>query len=353
MRTKKIISLASALWALSISGCIHHSTPSSQTPSSIMPSSIEIWVDQDGTFYPNNWEHDFGKPNVRGAYSLSRNTYDIKDIEIPERKADLAKAESETLNAIANYTHDKKRIFILVHGFNNTESEAYAAYKLIKHKIGPSLDVGVIEFYWDGLSATGALPAKIWFNAAGYSQLAGSKGLRKVLNSISRKEIIFITHSRGASVFLSALSDPPYDKKFITDTEKQNIIKVYSETPLKNNMNSISCLMLAPAIGLIDFKSRAYPSIDEFRNLDSQVRAVLFSINTKDPTLNKYVHLSGKFNPTNLGLKEEAGKKLKELDNRYDYKVWMPMGKHGFTAYVKNPQFTEMLQEITTSKIIP
>jgi esterase/lipase superfamily enzyme len=154
------------------------------------------------------------------------------------------------------------RVFILIHGFNNDQKEADAAFQLVEQKIEFKEKDAIIWFHWDGLVspkkglARSIGAARIWNNATGFSQMAGMYGLRRILNVIHKPEIYIITHSRGASVFLSALSNPPFKQNFIDDTTWLNI---KGAEPLdKGNTNAIHALFLAPAIGSIVFGKTTY-----------------------------------------------------------------------------------------------
>jgi pimeloyl-ACP methyl ester carboxylesterase len=327
-------------------GCIHHSTPTTQQPNKVVGRTMEAWVDQDGTFYPSDWETDFNSANKnRGAFSLLR----MAQGDGPEnerRRLRLAEAEKSTLATYRDFISDKKRVFILLHGFNNSQDKADQAYELIKTAIAFKRTDGVVEFYWDGLFAEGAMVGKIWFNAAGYSQLAGTRALRKLLNATHGKEIVFIAHSRGASVLLSALSDPPYREEFVTDTERPpSVLKVYGEPALKQNNNKISALILAPAIGPIDFRSPNYARPASMRHFDRQLVRVYHSVNPDDWVLKKG-GLSKYYNNTELGLKATVAKQISDADSRFKYKEWTPMKRHGFPHYVKNSQFFQMLKDM-------
>lgn len=321
-------------------GCGTHSFPDTDHPNWKSPEIFESWVDQNGTFYPNNWRSNFGKPNRNGAHSLQTIARESKDLQ-----SEIEKAEISTQKSFSGFLKDKKRLFVLIHGFNNNEREAKQAYKKIEQQIAFTPSDGVLEFYWDGLVSK--LPLKIWFNATGYSQLAGTKGLRKLLNLAEDKEIIFIVHSRGASVLLSALSDPPYRESFEKETALYHNVHVHQNTPLRDGSNDMKALVLAPAIGLIDFKTPDfYTGNDSFRSFDRQLTKFHHTVNPQDPVLKKYVGIAGYFNPTDLGLNVETAKELNAHDRRFTHEVWLDLDEHGFEDYVESPNFGRMLQKL-------
>ncbi len=347
------------LICLAVVGCAHHSLPTTDQPNRVVGRTMEVWVDQDGTFYPSKWPDTFRRPSAfhRGAYSLKR----IAGKDTDKQKI-LEQGEKAALAEYRRYISDKKRIFILVHGFNNSEADADRPYELIKKAIDLEQGDGVVEFYWDGLRGTAAGVPKIWFNAVGYSQLAGTKGLRKLLNVTYGKEIIFITHSRGASVFFSALSDPPYSRGFVdateADAERLGVhprFRVYGDPPLHSNSNKISAIVLAPAIGRIDLTRPKYTCGYPMRKFDGQLKLVHFSVNPGDKTLKKALNIPGRFNSTEMGLIKTVADATVKVDRRFMYKVWNPpMTSHRFLHYVGdeqhprdlNPQFAEMLRTV-------
>ena len=198
----------------------------------------------------------------------------------------------------------------------------------------------MVWFYWDGLVSDEKIgKAQTWNNAVGYSQLAGTHGLRDVLNALHDKEIIIIAHSRGASVVLSALSNPPYRKNFIKDT---TWMEVNGSAPLRDNGNKIKIIFLAPAIGRIDFRTPCYYCGDNsFRDLGSQLKRIHYSLNFVDGVLGKSIIPSGKFNPTGFGYNSAEGRALNER-----YGILTPhsfTNDHAFTSYIDASTFKEML----------
>lgn len=348
----KNVRIVLALSLLAIIGCASpHSTPMRHPPQKVVDDrTMRIWVDQDGTFFPVDWKADFGDPEMlsgRSAYSLGAMAHQEKNSKVKKEK--IAQAEKSVLAEYRDFISDKQRLFILVHGYNNNEKQACEAYKEIKKKIALKKGDGVVEFYWDGLSAGGVRRLLIWFKATGNSQLVGTRGLRKILNATHGKKIVFITHSRGASVFLSALSDPPYADIFVTKTKRSRGFGVNEEPPLQRNGNVISALLLAPAIGEIDFRWPEHDPLDPMREFDGQLEDVYYSVNSRDWVLNKFIGLSKYFNASDMGLHVRVANRIDAADKprkRFRHKEWKPMTTHGFLTYVKNDHFTEMLEDM-------
>lgn len=339
---------------------------------------MQVFVDQDGTFYPKGWQTLFGEPPRRGGYSL---------MSIARQRgleASLRRAEDQALDTISTFIRSKQRVFILIHGFNNDQRAAEGAYSKIQDAIAFEPGDGVISFFWDGLVASGPGPAKIWFPATGYSQLAGQNALRRILNRTVDKTVVIIAHSRGASVALSALSDPPYNTEFARATCERNRIDVtvlprkacdlgessVTRLPVPmDNGNRISMLFLAPAIGDVDFRSPAFYDRDcpldnhesscAYRSLGRQVTRIVHTVNPNDPVLAKYIQLSRlnplseRFNPTEFGLSATATKRLQMYLPNLSYVELNDLDAHAFDRYVTHHDFPFLLRAVSVRPVDP
>lgn len=345
--------------AFLLTACWQHSFP--DTASFIGPVSdpvasaetVEVFVDANGTFYPSGWESEMGRPRSWRADSLLNESNDD-----PVFRRLIENGEREQLDQMARFGKDRKRIFILVHGYNNTQKQALDAYRLIEAKLDARPDDGIVRFYWDGLTGSGIGGAKIWFNAAGYSQLAGSRGLRRVIESFEGKDIYLISHSRGASVILSALGNPVYDPSFLKDT--RDVASTWGEgygelmrpPLLEGKGNSLHILALAPAVDRIDFCDVSQqPSeggrfrCEKLREL-GPVRSFRYTVNPGDPVLNKFIGQSGGFNPTGLGTNASVGQELaKTYTLLRAYRLPEGSNYHSFTRYVESTSFADMLKD--------
>lgn len=323
--------------------------------------TASVFVDANGSFYPNGWL-PYAKA-VRRAHSLLGAGAPGSPL-----RALVDRDEARQLADIAAFGRDRKRIFILIHGFNNRPDEAEPAFEQVAAKLDLRPGDGIIRFYWDGLTGSGLGAGKIWFRAVGNSQLAGSRGLRGILDRFEGKTIYLISHSRGASVILSALGNPVYDTNFKADTERLAASwwtprrRLTEPAPLRDHGNAIHLLMLAPAIGRIDTCDAAQQArIDAgaacraLRALGGQVKSWRYTVNTRDPVLNKFLGLRYEFNPTTLGTDPEVGRALK--DERYalmtPYLLDPPMRKHGFPAYIADQTFDRMLADEGIGKWSP
>ncbi|QNQ09169.1 alpha/beta hydrolase [Sphingomonas alpina] len=364
--------------ALALSGCYGHAFPVAQhfiyaDGGTKVAAEAEVFVDPNGSFYPDDWCTWFGSrtqpcakwhgPRRWKAHSLLAETYreakgDAQDG--PAFRAHIESDEQRQLQELRDFGRAKKRIFILIHGYNNTVAEADPPFDAIKAKLDLRPDDGVLRFYWDGLSAKGIFGAKIWFNAVGYSQLAGSRGLRRVLDQFQDKEIYLISHSRGASVILSALGNPVYAKTFRDKTYQAiepwgNAYKdlLSPPAPAAGRNNRLHILLMAAAVGRIDFCD-----VSEQERLDQgqgcrklrplpEVKSFRYTINTGDPVLRKFFGLASRLNPTSFGLDPEVGRAINEENYGMmrQYFTDPPRLKHKFDGYVADQTFARMLAD--------
>jgi hypothetical protein len=360
---------------LLLGGCWTNSYPTTESfirpaPADCAPSSqenclasneVHVFADANGTLYPSGWRSHPESRRIRQGKSLlngsTRGSPLRRLIEVDEDRQ---------LREIAQLGEAGGRIFILVHGYNNTAAEADKAYQLIEQRLNTGPTDQIIRFYWDGLTGSGIGGGRIWFYATGNSQLVGSRALRNILRQFSNKDIYLIGHSRGSSVILSALGNPIYDPGFLRETNAlarswgERYHSLMSPPPLAQQRNRIHILLAAPAIDRVDFcDARVQPTSggvycrgDMLRPLGEQVKSFRYTVNAKDPVLNKFVGLGGSFNPTRLGLDETVGTELKR--ERYPimqaYPMRPPRKEHAFTWYVQHPRFEEMLRDAGIAK---
>lgn len=335
------------LAALLLASCsVHHNVPLADNPNHVTSErGASAFVDQNGTFYPEGWAARYGPPPSSGrhsAWAINTIAHDRLDGALDSLHAD----EASMLSRFASFLLPKKRVFILIHGFNSSQSESDSSYQLIEDAITFRENDAVIRFYWDGMVASTRLGAPtVWFNSTGYSQMAGIRGLRRLLNQMHGKDVFVIAHSRGASVTLSALSDPPFSADFAQKTLQWHYLDVYQNEPLQNNGNRIRAIFLAPAIGAVDFRSQDYPADQGWRDFGSQLRQLHHTVNPGDPVLFKIVGAPDTFNPTDLGLRLSVAE---EIATHYPLMTHdcLVMRTHAFSAYVQSPVFARMLRAV-------
>ena len=344
IKSCKCIALSAALLLIS---CYSYNRPLLSPTNSLNSFNItKIFVDMNGDYYPNTYKKDLPTSKIKSSLFLAYSNE--KKLQVLDDYRD------SLLNQFKKKLKNKSRVYILVHGFNNTEIEAKESYYNLVQKINIDQEKDeIVEFYWEGLIGGGIGSGKIWFNAAGYSQMSGIFGLRPLLNQINNKEVFIISHSRGASVVLSAISNPPWNKKFESDTEEILEDRFIVKENLKANRNSIKCIMLAPAIGNIDFFKLVYNNnninqLGNYRLLDSQLVNIWITTNTNDIVLKKGVKfLSGKFNPSNIGFNGDGLNFLNEVYGK-DFIIQLDFSSrnnsHDFLSYIENPKLISLFK---------
>ncbi|MFS4473637.1 alpha/beta hydrolase [Chryseobacterium sp. T20] len=322
--------------------CRTNNIPNSTNPNiQIPPNTTVAFVDLNGNFYTENWDTQIGPYKKTSSLYLTAQQNNTTHI--------LTNFETKKLAEYHRDVSNKKRVFIFVHGYNNNEAKSKKNYDLLRTKINidPTQDQ-IIEFYWDGLTSNNPFSsARIWFYATGYSQMAGEFGLRKILNEIHNKDIFIISHSRGASVVLSSLSNPPYNDKFRRDTESLGIA-VDNNTPLSENANRIVCIMLAPAIGEIDFTKQS--DNRAYRNFSPQLKNIHITTNKDDYVLKKFIGLQNELNPTTLGYNDRAYNNLKSTYSFFTVDNFDGQNSHSFDVYINNPKFQKMIDTYVKNK---
>lgn len=323
-----------------------HNIPKSENPNvKEQPNIIYSFVDQNGNFYPNKWRVIYGNP----PQNAKRNEYSLMKIATKKGIANqLTQTETSFLKTISESVKNKKRVIIFVHGFNSNARKSTQNYESARKimNINSGTDE-IIQFYWDGLSSESIFGgAKIWFNATNFSQMAGEFGLRRILNTITNKDIYIISHSRGASVVLSALSSPKFSESTKTETLENHNIDVDNSKNLKENNNSITCIMLAPAVGSADFKLKTSINEEpEFCTFSPQIKKIHITINNTDNLLKKYIGvLSKTLKPTDLGYKEDTFNELCNHFTIFEKTSFTGQKSHDFDHYLKNPKFKDILQ---------
>jgi hypothetical protein len=382
---KEVIRINSRAWILLafafLAGCYSHSFPSANQ--FVFPpvadchnehretcagaNTAQVFADANGTFYPSGWQDYFSPRRHWGrrwaAGSLLNETTGNDPTDAAFRRL-IDSDQPRQLAELARFGGNAERIFILVHGYNNTTEEADGAFSLIERHLDLRSTDRIIRFYWDGLYSGNPLGSgKIWFNAAGNSELVGTRALRSVLNQFHGKEIYLISHSRGTSVILSALGNPIFDPDFVRITRRRmqswpgHQPDVFNPRPLLPNGNRIHVLVLAPAVDRIDFcdermqppphsRGSVYCGRAELRSLGSQVMSFRYSVNCLDPVLRKFVGLPNHFNPTGLGTDPEVGEGLRRDGLPLQgYQMNPPVRMHLFTWYVEQPVFLRMLSD--------
>lgn len=354
--------------AFLLTGCYTHNFPVhvAFAPELIRPPTIRVSVDADGTFYPDCWD-SFVRPGNAwpGRSLLGTRTApfavgnDCTDVTTSLNDR-LVKARTDQLDAIRGQLLSTSRVFIFVHGYNNSHDEADAGYDQLERAIKFLPGDLVIRFYWDGyvakdgLSGTGS-PAYFWFKAVKNSQLAGLYGLRPILALADHQQVVVISHSRGASVVLSALSNPPFDAAWQQRAAVRigRLNKGLAPSSLPDRGGPIDAVMLAPAIGTLDFCLPAtdihHPCADA-RPFPARFRSLSYTHNPSDRILKKFVGLAHRFYPTSLGAstKLDVGPwVVRALAPRPVYRVEVnDQRAHAFGCYASHPALQTLLTNL-------
>src|SRR5690606_15595272 len=152
----------------------------------------------NGTLYPAGWQ----SPDIVGERALRRrhSIYAALDGD-EDRLSHLHSAEESHLASIGRLAEARERVFIFLVGFNTSHRDTAVELRAMQDAVGLGPEDLAIECYWDGHDAGFYLDAaRIWFWATGASQVAGQRGLRRVLNVVGDRPVYVISYSRGASV---------------------------------------------------------------------------------------------------------------------------------------------------------
>lgn len=343
-----IRAIAAAL-AMMCAACAHNLPDDAVPNQRIGPDQARAYVDMNGSFYPPEWTDEafIGREVVERRHSLFAAL--ARD---PAARARVLEAEERWLAELRSMARGRRRAFVFLVGFNTSQSKSTPDLEAMRDAIAMRPDDLSIQFFWDGHDARAVVDAaRIWFWGSGSSQVAGQRGLRRVINAMGDREVVIVSYSRGASVVLSALSDPAYSPRFRADTLRLDYLEppgeaFFTPEPLAPG-GPIRVLMLAPAIGEPDFRAPA--KVDGewvFRAFPARLASIRYTVNPGDYVLNKlWIGLADNFNSTALGAYSAGGR---TLDCRYPflqgYPVRGPVG-HAVPDYLTDPAFQDMLRD--------
>lgn len=337
------------LLGLGLGACAHN-LPAADVPNSLTEAAqVRVYVDMNGVMYPSGWRSSavVGERAVRRRHSIHAALNGDET-----RLQAVRSAEEAHLGAIARLARERTRVFVFLVGFNTSHGDTAVELRAMQDSVGLTRDDLAVEFYWDGHDARFYLDAaRIWFWGSASSQVTGQRGLRRVLNAIGDRPVVLVSYSRGASVILSALSDPAYAPAFHAETEALDYLRppgpaFFEVAPLAAG-GPVRAVMLAPAIGEPDFWAPGSTGGDwAFRDFPERVVSIRYSINPRDPVLKKGSGgLARYFNATDLGAFRSAGRRL---DCHYGilqgYAVAGPVD-HGVRGYIADASFTRMLHD--------
>jgi hypothetical protein len=340
-------------WILALAAfaaaCVHNLPNADMANSMTDAAQARAYVDMNGTFYPPDWRTSIGADEVRRAHSLYAAINNAEGL-----LAHVHDAEDRYLEDLRRLAEGRRRVFVLVLGFNTNHPNSAVELRAMQDAIGPRPDDLVIEFYWDGHHAPHHVGTpRIWFWGVPSSKVAGQRGLRRILNQLGDSEIIIVTFSRGAAVALSALSNPAYSESFQCATADLPFLPPRFDllgTPPLNDGGDIRLVMVAPAVGEADFWAPSAPPDcigpdardGSFRTFPERLRSIRYAYNGRDYATTK-LGLSRFFNSTSLGAELDAGRDVAcHYGIVQPYRVEGRFG-HGFAQYLADPSFRRML----------
>lgn len=332
------------------------------------PPTASVFLDQNGTFYPDGW------PSIASSKLIEKRGSLLNAIADPSGRERIDASQQAQLAALKGLVEGKKRVVIITHGYNISPDAAGHAFDLVEQRIAWQPGDVLIRVYWDGSRGKRGGEAPIWFASTAASQLAGSRGLRPILNLLRDQDVFLISHSRGASVLLSALSNPTYSANFRRKTRALSFGSApafLSPPPLQERSNRIRLLMLAPAIGYPDFWSAACEQVSrgtkrcsdptptavfegmssrcpELRAFTPQLSSISHTLNAGDTTLKKWVgHARRYFNATDLGFDAKVGARLEECYPSIKFRPYdiQQTHRHAYVLYAQDPELARMFGE--------
>jgi hypothetical protein len=343
---------------LFLAGCYVRNLPLAGQSLPLVEAEIptaRVIVDAEGSFFPERW-----RPSRLGPFDVWNAGTLLGEAERrPALRALLASERRRQLAALRAFLAGKKRVFVFIHGFDNNQRDTELPYGMLAQRMAFEPGDALILFHWDGFDGRmiGA-PLHFWQAASTNSQMAGTRGLRPILDLVGpEQQAILISHSRGGTVILSALSNPRYSPGFVARTRRLPYAvseHLLDPPPLRPGARNIHAVMLGAAMGRIDFVVADCPPGSERigRRRCNEVRAfprlasIDYTVNPCDEVLNKYVGLSRTFNPTDFGLLADVGRRLApELAAQgialRAHRV-VPHG-HIFPLYAAGPVLIEMM----------
>lgn len=338
---------ATAVVAIGLTACAaKHIIPAADYANASTISALRVALDQDGNIYPRKEDPvfwvDYPQPFKEKLLGNGFQLATLQANTIPTYTDSVKLAASEDIiNQMNARLASKKMLIVLVHGFNNNFREAASNFERMNSSIDPVVrdNAAILEVYWDGLNPRGdgvvwqITAFSFWRKALLNSDLAGTRGLRTLLNGIDKDvDVRFVTHSRGAGVVMSALADPEFRLRL-------GITKV---PPLRNpHIKSIKIAAFAPAIGsghLVD-------------TLDAQLAShpveFVAGFNQKDFATSKFGLIPAYvYGQTNLGSDVDfIGLERKKCRSNFKLRAFefTHGAKHSFVDYIEDKDLTRCM----------
>jgi hypothetical protein len=362
MRTTrdKVISILAGAFFIGSPAALHVTPPNA--PYEVGAERVfRVTLDQDGFLWPESNQLAINA-SILGNHSLQLARYEADTVASPQHlfinyytKAHATRVSSIG-RSIVSQLKPNTEVMVLIHGFNNDYAAGELAFSRMRQLINSRFphDRVFLQVHWDGLyqkGTHGRLP-QFWLKASTYSQLAGLVGLRGILNELPEgTPVRVVTHSRGASVILSALGNPKWDasvsRKWPKYDDYKEFVDMAENKPLKK-FQDFRVAMIAPAIAEFDFECITEKGLAK--------ALILIGFNSEDPVLNKEVlrvdlGLGAKFNATTLGCSELSYSHIKErFPENIDRVIYRGYADHCLEGYLAQDETIALLSQLFSAE---
>jgi hypothetical protein len=336
-------------------------------------NSFGLFLDKNGDFYPKQFIldkdliafksslKDFYKNNVSKFIGITTK-YGLKfDTFTNSNFISFQEILSESIIKNMNEFSKESHLYVLIHGFRKpfikqkrgtTSIEDYNSLKTSIYEIDKNAKF--IEVYWDGMydsvlgknSSKLKVMYKLYENEGQQNAAITGYALRKIISKISLKNYNIVTHSLGAQVGISLL----------TNTYKKRVSKHCFDykTPSQSKIN---IFLIAPAMSKDPFNDYYDRTTNlNFREKDNYNLAILY--NKKDIVLRKKLFIFGpgpkKYGDTSLGCnyKNEIVKLLEMFTQNFEkspFKTYNTTRNkdHRIRNYVKTENFITHIEELS------
>jgi hypothetical protein len=346
MYVKSFKVILSVIGVLLLNSCAgkHVRPPSNYYPAQTEMQNkkiIRVAFDQNGHIYPLstkdwNWnakEFQLSKYcQIVGCSYQLRKLHNSNGVPVYNPSKDRNKYTKQLIQDLNKILQNQDKLVIFIHGFNNDYKKAQETYNEFRKKMN---NYPILEVYWDGLKKSP--PLKIWFSALTYSNLAGQIGLRPIINGINKPiDLVFVTHSRGAAVAISTVSDPIYDSDICAPQEENlscndNVCKCEKEDevclckngkflgfikPNFKKIKSLNFVFFAPAIG----EGHFWKNMDRYFP-DNKIINFYLGTDENDFSTSKSFLSSKAFGDTSLGSDPKTIKKIIKIYSDNNTKI--------------------------------
>ncbi len=333
---------------------------------------VRVFLDKNGDYYPNSIipaaDLRESGASIREHFSTNADAFlaVLQSYGVASTGSfedDYAALQGEIVDdllRLVNALDQEHDLYILIHGFRkpmlpqrggSPSSRGYASVRSsIQGQYSAQSEEAVfLEVYWDGtydccIGRKTKVNKRIFKLFEDVAQINASEvgyGLRRLVPAIDRDELTIVTHSLGAQVGLSLLTNT-YDERI--DAKEQEL-----PTPAQARVN---IGLIAPAISRDPFEDYDERTLSTVADNDNYHLNILY--NEKDFVLKKRWKIFGpgpkKYGDTSLGCncRNEAEKLAEDFAENFPssaitlYKSAIG-GTHRFTRYANSRAFTAFL----------